>query len=549
MSLAAGANFGPYRIIEPLGRGGMASVYRAYEPGLDRYVALKVLPAEFLHDPTFAERFRREAKVVARLEHPNIIPIFAFDIEGGVPWMAMRLIAGGSLSGLLKPGPLAARRAVDILAGAAAALDYAHGKGVVHRDVKPQNILLDEHERVYLADFGIARMVEGSSHLTQTGMISGTPQYMAPEQATAQTVDHRADIYALGIVAYELLTGRVPFAADTPVAVLMKHVQEPMPLPDPARVPEPLARAVLKCTSKKPGDRWPTATGFVEALRAGLDEAAVTATGGMAPTVALPSTRVPHRTAAGVPAPPSPARPRPWAGWLAAAAAVAIALGSAGVWLATRQRAPAPPTPASSPAAGAQPGVFVAPAPTPTPLVLAEATPPAREQTPGPARAVARAAAPAPAPESPRVLASPTPEPASSPPSGTPAPAAPAPPPAPVTGAGRLVLDVDASQDPYGAPVDQLFLEVLLDGRPLRTVRLTFPTGTAFARSRGRQRYELSGLPPGEHRLTVRVDDVAHVSPGAPEDSRDVAVTTDGAVASVTVRERRGGGREVRIRP
>jgi serine/threonine protein kinase len=258
----------------------MASVYKAYEAALDRYVAVKVLPAEFLHDPTFAERFRREAKVVARLEHPNIIPIFAFDIEQGTPWMAMRMIGGGSLSAILKQGPLPFDRIVAILAGVAAALDYAHSRGAVHRDVKPQNVLLDEDGRVYLADFGIARMVEVGGGLTQTGMISGTPQYMAPEQATAQNVDHRADIYALGIMAYEMFTGHVPFSADTPVAVLMKHVQEPMPLPPPGSVPEPVVRAILKCTAKLPADRWATSMEFAHALQEGL---------GLVPTAVVPA--------------------------------------------------------------------------------------------------------------------------------------------------------------------------------------------------------------------------------------------------------------------
>ena len=316
MALVPGSNAGPYRIVEPLGRGGMASVYRAYEPKLDRYVALKVLPREFLHDPSFAQRFRQEAQVVARLEHPNIIPIYAYDIEEAeaLPWMAMRLITSGSLAELIRRERLPLTRAVVILRGVADALDYAHGKGIVHRDVKPQNVLLDEASRVYLADFGIAKILESSGGLTASGMITGTPQYMAPEQATGLKIGPRADVYALGIVAYEMFTGRVPFAADTPVAVLMKHVQEPLPLPEPDVVPEPLLRALLRATAKKPEDRWPSAGAFVEALSAGLGapasaRAAVASTAMLEtlPPVAPPTVVSP----AAAPAPPGTAPPLP----------------------------------------------------------------------------------------------------------------------------------------------------------------------------------------------------------------------------------------------
>ncbi len=356
MAFVPGSSAGPYRIGEPLGRGGMASVFRAYEPALDRQVALKVLPREFLHDPSFAERFRREAQVVARLEHPNIIPIYAFDIDSseGIPWMAMRLVAGGALSQLIRRERPSVGRTIEILRGVADALDYAHQKGVVHRDVKPQNVLLDEDGRVYLADFGIAKIVEASGGLTATGVITGTPQYMAPEQAMGLKVTHQVDIYALGIVAYEMLTGRVPFTAATSVAILMKHVQEPLPMPPPGTVPPELLEPVLKCTAKKPEERWPSAGAFVSALESAAGQPTSVRTE-VATVVAPPeATRLVDPPAAQAAIAPS-ARPRGMATGLVLAlvaslgAAVLVVVGAGAFWL---LRAPTPlrgPEDASNP--------------------------------------------------------------------------------------------------------------------------------------------------------------------------------------------------------
>ena len=272
MALAAGSTLGPFRIIELLGKGGMASVYKAYQAKLDRHVALKVLPPEFLHDDSFAKRFEREARVIAKLDHANIVPIYDYGIDDGTPWMAMRMLPVGSLADRLKKGRLDQRRVVAILTQVAEALDHAHANGVIHRDVKPSNVLLDDKDRVSVADFGLARLATASAVLTKTGIMAGTPQYMAPEQAVASDVNRRADVYALGIVAYEMLTGAVPFKADTPIGVLMKHANEPLPIPPPVQVPEPLMQPVLKALAKDPADRWESTGAFSAALGRGLDE-------------------------------------------------------------------------------------------------------------------------------------------------------------------------------------------------------------------------------------------------------------------------------------
>ena len=274
MLLEAGSSLGPFRIVALMGRGGMAAVYKAYEPELDRHVALKVLPAEFLHDKEFGKRFEREAKVIAKLEHPHIVPIHRFGIDDGTPWMSMRLLRSDTLADLLTRGLGGGRRMVTMLGQVADALDYAHRHGVVHRDVKPGNILFDGEDCAYVGDFGIARLAEASVVLTRTGTIAGTPQYMSPEQALGKQVDHRADLYALGVIAYEIVTGRLPFAADSVVALLMQHAQQPVPLPAPDEAPASVIQPIVRCLEKDPAARWPSARTFVDALADGLASSA-----------------------------------------------------------------------------------------------------------------------------------------------------------------------------------------------------------------------------------------------------------------------------------
>lgn len=566
MGLALGSTFGAYRIVEPLGRGGMASVYKAYEAALDRYVALKVLPAEFLHETTFAERFEREAKVVARLEHPNIIPIFSFGIEGGIPWMAMRLIPGGSLAGPMREGRIDPARAVAILGEAANALDYAHAKGVVHRDVKPQNILLDDHGRVYLADFGIAKMVEASSVLTQTGMISGTPQYMAPEQAVAGKVDERCDVYALGIVAYEMLVGRTPFSADTPVAILLKQVSDPIPVPPPDLVPEPLLRPILKCLAKHPADRWPKASAFARALSEGLarlppswQPEVPSGEGLELESLGLEALETgdhtPHAAAKRAPTawPPTRVAAPRGEGRTGIRVAMAFAvlglalavLAGAVVWMrssvSSPPHAPSRPTSATSAAAPPVAPPPVAPATMAAPPRAASAPPSTSPPRTEPTRDRDVAASRPRGVESHAPLAEPTvPAPAAAPESAS-------------AGAAKLTgpisLDVDAAQDPYGpAAVAVLHMEARVDGRSIRRFSLSFTGEGVLSRSRKRQQVDLGPLPAGRHRITVLASEHPDMGPGSAEASTDVTVEPQGTRLVVQVRELSGGAREIRLR-
>jgi serine/threonine-protein kinase len=258
-----------YELNHLIARGGMAEVYRAHDRLLDRPVALKVLFPELSVDRSFVERFRREAQAAANLSHPNIVPVFDWGEDSGTYFIVMEFIDGRPLSAILKSaGPLSADRTADIGAHVAAALGYAHKHGVIHRDVKPGNVLITDEGQVKVTDFGIARAINTEESLTQTGAVMGTATYFSPEQAEGIGVDARSDIYSLGVVLFEMVTGRPPFLGDTPVAVASKHVRDHPPAPrelNPS-IPPTFEAIILKAMAKDPAHRYATA----EDLRADL---------------------------------------------------------------------------------------------------------------------------------------------------------------------------------------------------------------------------------------------------------------------------------------
>ena len=226
-----GSNLGAYRIIEQIGMGGMATVFKAFDPGMKRYLAVKVLPRRYSENPEFVERFQREARVIANLEHPNILPVYSFGEQDGTTYLAMRYLSAGTLKDLLLQKRLSHSETAKLLKDVATALDFAHSHNIVHRDIKPSNILIDQSGIPYLMDFGLAKILEGTTALTSSGAVLGTPEYIAPEQALGLTPTPQSDIYALGVMLYEMVTGQVPFQADTPLAVALKHIHDPLPLP------------------------------------------------------------------------------------------------------------------------------------------------------------------------------------------------------------------------------------------------------------------------------------------------------------------------------
>jgi tRNA A-37 threonylcarbamoyl transferase component Bud32 len=278
MSFNIGENVGPYRIIEQLGQGGMATVYKAYHAALDRYVALKVLHPAFHQDQTFTGRFQREARVVARLEHPNIVPIYDYSEHETRPYLVMKYIEGDTLKARFNAGPLSSAEIEKVVTSVGSALAYAHKQGIWHRDIKPSNVLLATDGVMYLADFGLARIAEAGESTLSSDSIMGTPQYISPEQAMgSKDLDAGTDIYSFGVMLYEMVVGQVPFSADTPFSIIHDHIYTPLPLPmdiNP-KVPEPVQRVLLKALAKQRIDRYESVDEMCAAFRAAWNEAGV----------------------------------------------------------------------------------------------------------------------------------------------------------------------------------------------------------------------------------------------------------------------------------
>ncbi|MFV1859889.1 MAG: protein kinase [Anaerolineales bacterium] len=315
MTLHPGQEVGTYRVIQKIGEGGFGAVYTAEDSAIGRQVVLKVLTMDTTADRVMLQRFQREVEMIARLEHPHILPVYEYGQVEGDPYIAMRFMRGGSLADALRRKGLSQEQLLGVLEQVAEALDFAHDRDVIHRDLKPANVLLDESSNAYLADFGLAKTMEGSRDLTATGGILGTPAYMSPEQVRGEKLDRRSDIYSFAILTYETFAGENPFLVAAPLDYILKHMTEP-PRPITALVPElpqEVDSVFAQALAKEPEKRPARATEFVANLRSALRGEGVATP---APTPAPATAPVPSRTighAATELAEPEQARgTRPW---------------------------------------------------------------------------------------------------------------------------------------------------------------------------------------------------------------------------------------------
>ncbi|HET9905832.1 MAG TPA: protein kinase [Anaerolineales bacterium] len=338
-NLQPGQMLGSYRIINQIGQGGMATVYKAYQPSMDRHVAIKVLPSRLAESKEFVTRFQQEARIIAKLEHPHILPVFDYGESDGVAYFVMRYLEAGTLKErMVARRPLPLDEIDRIFTQLTDALSYAHGHGVVHRDLKPANALVDAQGNLFLTDFGIAKLLESASpRLTQTDAIMGTPAYISPEQAQARTVDRRSDIYSLGVILYEMVTGQVPFEAETPLAIILKHVSDPLPPPSLIKkdISQTLEQVILKALAKDPDDRFATAAEFLAAWKRALNEEHEKATTYRTPQ---PIPAPAPRGGAPIPSTGTMSKPARTTGWVAGClilACIALTVGGGGVLLAS----------------------------------------------------------------------------------------------------------------------------------------------------------------------------------------------------------------------
>lgn len=258
MSFIKGERVGPYQIQEQLGHGGMATVYKAYHTALDRYVAIKVMDITLSKEQDFIERFKREARLIAKLDNRHIVPVYDFDEHNGQPYIVLKLIDGQTLKDRMKNSPLSKIEILQVVKAVGDGLEYAHKRGILHRDTKPSNVLIASDGKIYLTDFGLARLVEGSSSLTGD-MIIGTPHYISPEQAlNADNLDEGTDIYSLGVMIYEMVVGCLPFDADTAFTVIEDHISKPPPEPTSIKpdLSPNVERVILKALEKHRDDRY-----------------------------------------------------------------------------------------------------------------------------------------------------------------------------------------------------------------------------------------------------------------------------------------------------